>query len=272
MQTTTSLFADKTKQITVLTGAGISAESGIPTFRGPEGYWTVGAKEYHPQEMATRAMFDTHPYEVWKWYLYRLTVCSTADPNPGHHALVEMERLLQDRFTLVTQNVDNLHLRAGNSFDRTFQIHGNVFYMRCVDECQQQLYSLPTTILPRVNNQDLSDDDKARLCCPDCGAISRPHVLWFDECYDEHYFKFESAIRIAAKTDILIIAGTFGSTNLPNHIANIVYQNQATIINIDIAQNPFAELAINSVHGAFLNMSCSKGLASILAAIRKEYV
>jgi NAD-dependent deacetylase len=264
-----SIFSDKTKQITVLTGAGISAESGIPTFRGPEGYWTVGSKEYHPQEMATRAMFNQYPYEVWKWYLYRLSVCSAAEPNRGHFALVEMEQLLKDRFTLVTQNVDNLHLRAGNSSARTFQIHGNVFFMRCLNECQQQLYTLPTTILPRVSDQELTEKDKIQLSCPDCGSVSRPHVLWFDECYDEHYFKFESAIEVAEKTDVLIIAGTFGTTNLPNHIANIVFQNKGTIINIDLASNTFAELAINSVNGEFLNMSCSDGLTKILAMIKK---
>lgn len=165
--------------------------------------------------------------------------------------------------------MDNLHLRAGNSSARTFQIHGNVFFMRCLNECQQQLYTLPTTILPRVSDQELTEKDKIQLSCPDCGSVSRPHVLWFDECYDEHYFKFESAIEVAEKTDVLIIAGTFGTTNLPNHIANIVFQNKGTIINIDLASNTFAELAINSVNGEFLNMSCSDGLTKILAMIKK---
>ena len=117
--------------VTVLTGAGISAESGIPTFRGPEGYWTVGSAEYHPQEMATVRMFEQAPDDVWAWYLYRLGVCRRAQPNAGHLALVEMEALLGDRFTLITQNVDGLHLQAGNSPQRTFQIHGNISFMRC---------------------------------------------------------------------------------------------------------------------------------------------
>lgn len=268
-QTWQQVFTDQDKQITVLTGAGISAESGIPTFRGPEGYWTVGAREYHPQEMATHAMFSKCPYEVWKWYLYRLGVCSAAEPNQGHIALVEMEQILQDRFTLITQNVDNLHLCAGNSPARTFQIHGNVFFMRCSNECQQRLYPLPTTILPRASGQDLTEEDKIQLSCPDCASLSRPHVLWFDECYDEHYFKFESAIKVAKTTDMLIIAGTFGTTNLPNYIANIVYQNQGMIIDIDLVKNPFAELAINSVNGEFLNMSCSEGLAKLVTAINR---
>ena len=252
----------------MLTGAGISAESGIPTFRGPEGYWTVGSKEYHPQEMATYAMFMQHPDEVWKWYLYRLSVCGNAKPNRGHLALVEMEQQLHDRFTLITQNVDNLHLRAGSSPERTFQIHGNVFFMRCTNECQQHMYPLPSELLPRDKDQALSDQDNKLLSCPDCGVGTRPHVLWFDECYDEHYFKFESAMAVAANTDVLIIAGTSGATTLPNHIANMVYQNKGTIIDINIEQNPFTELALNSVGGEFLNMSCSEGLDKILSRIK----
>src|SRR5665647_3745503 len=85
-------IAQGTGRITALTGAGISAESGIPTFRGPEGYWTVGSTVYQPQEMATFHMFSLMPDEVWKWYLYRMGVCRRAEPNPGHLALVAMEQ------------------------------------------------------------------------------------------------------------------------------------------------------------------------------------
>ena len=106
-----------------LTGAGISAESGIPTFRGPEGYWTVGSREYRPEELATYEAFTRMPDEVWAWYLYRRGVCRAARPNPAHLALVELERALGDRFLLVTQNVDGLHLRAGHSAERVLQIH-----------------------------------------------------------------------------------------------------------------------------------------------------
>ena len=258
------IFADPAKRITVLTGAGISAESGIPTFRGPEGYWTIGSKDYHPQEMATFNMFCQQPDEVWKWYLYRLSVCSGAEPNAGHLALVEMEKRFSDRFALITQNVDNLHLRAGNSEARTFQIHGNIMFMRCCDECQKKLYHLPKDILPREKNRGLSDADKKRLACPDCGKQTRPHVLWFDECYDEHYFKFESSMAIAAATDLLIITGTSGATTLPNHVASMVYQNGGTIIDINIEENPFSDLARNSPGGTFMKMTCSNGLKQLL--------
>ena len=101
-------------RVVFLTGAGVSAESGIPTFRGQEGYWTVGSREYHPQEMATQASFTKMPRECWRWYLYRRGVCNAAQPNAGHEALVRAERALKDRFRLITQNVDGLHRRAGN--------------------------------------------------------------------------------------------------------------------------------------------------------------
>src|SRR5262245_34496521 len=105
--------ADTEQKVIVLTGAGVSAESGIPTFRGKEGYWTVGAREYHPQELATHAAFEAMPLEVWAWYLYRRGVCRAAAPNPAHAAIAAIERALGNRFVLVTQNVDGLHLRAG---------------------------------------------------------------------------------------------------------------------------------------------------------------
>ena len=264
-----TIFSDQAKQITFLTGAGISSESGIPTFRGPEGYWKVGAKEYHPQEMATYAMFTKHPDELWQWYLYRASVCLNAEPNQAHLALVEIERILQDRFTLITQNVDNLHIRAGSNPERTFQIHGNVFFMRCVNECQQRLIALPQKLFLREKDQSLSVEDKNCLKCPDCGVGTRPHVLWFDESYDEHYFKFESAMAVAEKTDVLIIAGTSGATTLPNHVANMVYQNKGAIIDINIESNSFTERALNSSNGEFLNMSCSEGFAKILTEIKK---
>ena len=101
----------------MLTGAGVSAESGIPTFRGREGYWTVGSTEYHPQEMATLQAFEAMPEEVWRWYLYRLGACREAQPNQAHRAIVRLEERLGDRFCLITQNVDGLHLRAGSSPD-----------------------------------------------------------------------------------------------------------------------------------------------------------
>ena len=122
--------ADEPGPLLWLTGAGISAESGIPTFRGPEGYWKVGSRNYHPQELATRAAFGAMPDEVWAWYLYRRAVCRAAEPNAAHHALVELEERIGPRFRLITQNVDGLHQRAGTK--RVYAIHGNIDEMRAV--------------------------------------------------------------------------------------------------------------------------------------------
>lgn len=163
--------------VTVLTGAGISAASGIPTFRGPEGYWTVGTREYTQQELATRVMFERTPDEVWAWYLYRLGVCRAADPNPAHDALATLERGLGDRFLLITQNVDGLHRRAGNSPTRTYAVHGEIEWARCSAECTLQRVPLPDAVTPKRRGEPLTDADRAALRC----ARLRPHVLWFDE-------------------------------------------------------------------------------------------
>lgn len=253
------------KRITVLTGAGISAESGIPTFRGPEGYWTIGSRNFFPEQMATAAMFAQAPDEVWKWYLYRLSVCHAAEPNHGHHVLVEMEHRLQDRFTLITQNVDGLHLRAGNSAARMMQIHGNIYFMRCTRSCTA-LSPLPLQILPRTKEQPLSVAEKRLLSCVQCGSAARPHVLWFDESYDEHYFHFDSALAAADKTDVLIIAGTSGATTLPNLIVESVYRNGGSIIDINIAESPFTPIALASPHGRFINRTCSEGLTELVSS------
>ena len=245
-------FADGSQHITVLTGAGISAESGIPTFRGPEGYWTVGAKEYHPQEMATFAMFQQKPYDVWAWYLYRLGVCRKARPNEGHRAVVELERIFKDRFTLITQNVDGLHLQAGNSEKRTYQIHGNIHHMRCASECTDQIYPLPDAIEGKARGDALNDEDKRRLCCPQCGHMARPHVLWFDEAYNEPQYRFYSSLAAAQQTDLLLVVGTAGATNLPNQVAGVVAQGGGTIIDVNIEANPFSNLAQATGKGFFI--------------------
>ncbi len=244
-------FASGGGRITVLTGAGISAESGIPTFRGPEGYWTVGAVEYHPQEMATLGMFRRTPDEVWVWYLYRLGVCRAASPNPGHHALVQIERLFGDRFTLITQNVDGLHLRAGSSPARTLQIHGNVFLMRCAGECGNGPLPIPAAVGGKARGAKLTAGDRELLRCPQCGGATRPHVLWFDECYDEAHYRFESALRAAGSTDLLITVGTSGSTNLPNQVAQMVRRGGGILVDVNLEANHFSRLALAGGRGFF---------------------
>ena len=238
-------------RITALTGAGISAESGIPTFRGPEGYWTVGSRVYHPQEMATNAMFRRRPDAVWQWYLHRAAVCRRAAPNAGHAAIAAMDRLLGERFTLITQNVDNLHRRAGSPPERTYQIHGNVFQVRCAGACRPDLTPLPDNLVDRDREAPLTDAERALLTCRRCGDRLRPHVLWFDEVYDETWFRFHSSLAAAAATGLLLVVGTSG----------------ATIVDIDPAPNPFAELALRTPGGLFIQEPAARFLPELLGVM-----
>jgi NAD-dependent deacetylase len=252
--------------VAVLTGAGISAESGIPTFRGPEGYWTVGSEEYRPEEMATQAMFSIDPWEVWAWYLYRRTVCAKANPNAGHLAVVRMEHILGDRFRLITQNVDGLHLRAGSTMERTFQIHGNLHFMRCASACGSGVYPMPSGIGDKGRNQPLNEQEKAALHCPDCGGMTRPHVLWFDEFYDEHFYRANSAIQWASGSDLLLVVGTAGATTLPMQIGQIASRNpDALLIDVNPNANPFQGLARNHPNGIVLQGSSGDVLPKIVA-------
>lgn len=259
-----SKFTDCRSRITFLTGAGISAESGVPTFRGPEGYWSVGSKVYMPQEMATLAMFQRRPETVWAWYLYRLGVCLHARPNAGHLALADMERRLGDRFKLITQNIDNLHILAGNSPERTYQIHGNINYTRCGKNCIPDLLPLHEDLKRQRNDSTLSEAELQLLRCPACGTWLRPHVLWFDEYYDEQHFRFDSSITRANETDLLIIVGTSGATTLPNIIASTVFNSGRTIIDIDIEENPFSSLAGQSNLGGYIRGSSAEILPELM--------
>lgn len=269
LQEALNAFKDSGGRLTVLTGAGISAESGIPTFRGPEGYWTVGSKEYRPEEMATYSMFLKDPWEVWAWYLYRRTVCIKAEPNAGHLAIAEMERIFSDRFRLVTQNVDGLHLRAGNTEERTFQIHGNLHVLRCASECSQKLFPFPGRIGEKKKNEPVTEAEKKLLICPNCQGLARPHVLWFDEYYNEHFFRAESALNWAGATDLLLVIGTAGATNIPMQIGGIVSRNpRAIFIDINIQDNPFRNLAKNHPGGIVMEGGSGDNLTEILSILK----
>lgn len=255
------------QRVTVLTGAGVSAESGIPTFRGKEGYWQVGSAHYTPQEIGTLAMFRRAPDEVWKWYLFRQTVCRAAEPNAGHQAIAALEGLLGDRFGLITQNVDGLHLRAGNSRARTFHVHGSLEYMRCSVPCAKALHPFPDGLPPKTRESPLTDADRALLVCPACGAPTRPHVLWFDEYYDEAFYRFDSSLQLAARTDLLITVGSTGATNLPNHVVAAVIRRKGTLIDVNPAPNVFGDAA-QKTGGWFVAGPSGAVLPEILAAIQ----
>jgi NAD-dependent deacetylase len=250
--------------VVVLTGAGISAESGIPTFRGKEGYWVVGSRNYMPQEMATREMFDRSPEEVWRWYLYRFGVVRGAEPNAGHRALVDLERAYGDRFTLVTQNIDGLHRRAGS--ERVFAIHGDAASVRCAADCGVGLLRLPDVTV-HGKDDPFTADDRAKLTCPRCGGWLRPHVLWFDEYYDEENYRMDSALRAAGAADLLLVVGTSGATNLPMQIGRLVYLRGAALVDVNPEENPFAEMADRSPRGFFARGSACERLPEIVGAL-----
>jgi NAD-dependent deacetylase len=229
-----------------LTGAGISSESGIPTFRGPEGYWTVGSRVYHPMELATQSAFSETPWEVWRWYLYREAVCRAAQPNAGHMAITAISQLVNSETTpLMTQNVDGLHRRAGFPTADLYEIHGHIGEMRCAARCSWDRWSLPQQDVTPDQVKSLTDDILAEtLRCPHCGSMSRPHVLWFDEYYEEALFRSESALSAMEQTDLLITVGTSAATNLPVQTIQRALQRGATVIDINPGpESPFGEAA-----------------------------
>ncbi len=244
------------ESLVFLTGAGISAESGVPTFRGKEGYWTVGSTNYHPMDLATSRAFRKMPDDVWDWYLYRRSVCAKAVPNSGHHALARLEELLGDRFLLVTQNVDGLHRRAGNSAERIFEVHGNINQMRCWQECTLTPFDIPGEA-----------NDKALLICPRCQGKARPHVLWFDEFYDEERFRFDSSLRAVKNAGALITVGSSGTTNLPMQMAQLASSNGALLIDINPEPNPFSQLAQAS-GGLWMKRPAGAALAELCEALQ----
>jgi NAD-dependent deacetylase len=207
--------------------------------------------------MATAEAFARMPEEVWRWYLYRRGVCRAAEPNAAHRALVELERRLADGFLLVTQNVDGLHLRAGQTSERTYQIHGNIDFCRCSDGCAPAVRPLPPGLADGWSKERaLSDAESALLRCA-CGAPLRPHVLWFDESYDEPLYRYRSALRAAEEAAALIVVGTSGATTLPARICELCAARGAPMLVVDPEPTVFSELAERSPRGRFLRGSAS---------------
>jgi NAD-dependent deacetylase len=254
----------KDGRVVVLTGAGMSAESGIPTFRGNDGYWVVGSRNYMPQEMATLEMFESAPVDVWHWYLFRFGICQDAQPNAGHAALVRLERALGERFTLITQNIDGLHRRAGS--ERVFCIHGDAAYVRCAADCGVGVLAQPP-IRVAAREDTFSAADLARLRCPKCGSWLRPHVLWFDEFYDEPNYRMDSALRAASEADLLLVVGTSGATNLPWQIGRLAFQRGAAMVDVNPEENPFADLAMRLPRGFYACGSACERLPAIVEAL-----
>lgn len=197
------------ERLLVLTGAGMGLASGIPTFRGtdPDAVW---AKDV--MEMGTFAYFRGDPVGSWRWYRSRFRALEGARPNAGHHALVSLERWQRGRgrdFLLVTQNIDTLHRLAGS--EALVEVHGRADRLRCPTRgCAN---AAPAGSLSRASVDFTAfdaDSVEANLpTCPQCGAILRAHVLWFDEYYDGHVdYGFDRVIRGLRRADLVLFVGT----------------------------------------------------------------
>lgn len=253
--------------ITFLTGAGLSADSGIPTYRGSDGIWIKGTRNYRPEEFGTFKHFLEEPEEVWQYTLFRKKMFQLAEPNQSHKDLAEIERLLQDRFHLITQNIDGLHLLAGN--ERIYEIHGNIREVKCGSGCKGIL-PLPEILQPKDKDEELTSAETEALKCPDCGAWMRPNVLWFDEYYDEKTHKKFSSLKVAKNTGLLFILGTSGATSLPLAITETALKYGATVVEVNIEDNHFTELLKGKKRKLSIRGKTSDVLPEIKALIRKN--
>ncbi|GMQ80752.1 MAG: NAD-dependent deacylase [Rhodothermia bacterium] len=195
----------------VLTGAGISVESGLSTFRDPGGLW----EEYSPEDLANEAAFRRDPQLVQGWYQARLKQAKGAQPNAGHLAITELDELC-DRFLLVTQNVDTLHKRAGTK--RMVELHGNIVDERCI-ECGEP-----------SDHAVLSKD--GLRCCADCSGLLRPGVVWFGESLPTD--PFERASEAALTSDVFLSVGTSSIVYPAAGLPLLAKQSGAYVVEINV--------------------------------------
>jgi len=216
----------ETKFLLVVTGAGISNESGIPTFRGNDGLW----KHYRAEELATPWAFERDPETVWRWYDWRRGIIGKAEPNPGHIAIKELEDKLE-HFLLITQNVDGLHGRSG--VRKMVEIHGNLWRVRCMKEgTTSMLMDVPLSeIPPRCK----------------CGALLRPDVVWFGESIPT--LALEQSFRALEMCDTLIVAGTSGAVYPVASFPETVKSNGGFVIEINTEATPVSSIADISLCG-----------------------
>ena len=189
-------WIEQAARIAVLTGAGVSAESGVPTFRDPQtGLWN----NFKPEDLATEQAFRSHPQRVWNWYAERRDALQNAQPNAGHRALAAFEQRRPGCLTLITQNVDDLHQRAGST--DVLALHGSLFEDRWLDPCA--LARRP---------QDACPVERAAPgqppYCEQCGNLVRPCVVWFGEQLPAH--ALAAAERAARECEVMLVVGTSG--------------------------------------------------------------
>ncbi len=204
---------ERAEYVIAFTGAGISAESGVPTFRGKGGLW----EKYKPEEIATPEAFERDPRRVWEWYKWRMELIARTKPNPGHIALARMEEAGIVK-AIITQNVDGLHQRAGSK--NVLELHGSIWRVRCVNpSCgyRATIREPPKEIPPR---------------CPRCGSLLRPDVVWFGEPLPSRVW--EQAVIEAGNADLVIVVGTSGVVMPAAMIPLLVKQHGGVIIEVNV--------------------------------------
>ena len=200
----------------VLTGAGISAESGVPTFRGAAGLWN----QFRPEELASNQAFARDPELVWKWYDWRRGLIAQAEPNPGHRALAAFEKRVS-QFTLVTQNVDGLHQSAGS--ESVLEVHGSIWTLRCT-QCQRDWIDrlVPVAIPPR--------------CA--CGGVARPGVVWFGESLPSEIWA--AGERATESCEVFLVIGTSAVVYPAAGLVPLARASGARVIEVNIETTPMS--------------------------------
>ncbi|TKJ40300.1 NAD-dependent protein deacylase [candidate division LCP-89 bacterium B3_LCP] len=216
------ISADHLRKVVALTGAGISAESGVPTFRGEGGMW----RQHRPEELATPQAFASNPQMVWEWYLYRRQIIAQSNPNAGHDALVELEKVLKDRFILITQNVDGLHRRAGHK--NPIELHGNIFLNRC-NSCSERY------------PDDTLDFDKLPPLCLNCQGQIRPDVVWFGEGLN--HVTIEDAFLHSQQATLFLSIGTSAVVHPAAALPVVAKDSGALLVEINPDRTPITSLA-----------------------------
>ncbi len=220
-------MAHAEKSIVVLTGAGISAESGIPTFRGPDGLW----QGRDPQQLATPQAFDRDPALVWRFYEWRRGLIANSQPNAAHFLLAEIEKQIP-HLSIITQNVDGYHTQAGNT--QLLEIHGSLWRLKCTlctHKWEDRRYPLPK--LPPI--------------CPVCEGLARPDVVWFGEALSSEIL--HSAMRMAMEAQIFLSIGTSSVVYPAAELPLIAKQNGAHVIEINPESTPISGIMDEVLRG-----------------------
>jgi NAD-dependent deacetylase len=218
------------RHVVVFTGAGVSAESGIATFREPEtGLWA----RCDPMDLATREGFLRDPELVWRWYEHRFGLAAEAEPNPGHRAIADLERLIPGT-TVVTQNIDGLHQRAGSS--DVVELHGTMQSFKCLDG-RHRGYALA----------DLLGQAARPPRCPECGDLMRPDVVWFGEALPDDALR--RAQGLAAGCDAMLVAGTSAIVYPAAGVPLIALQGGAVLIDVNPEPSALSHQATHYLQG-----------------------